>query len=122
MPAGQLVNKTGIGHGRMLLESHNAWLHWCVWLQAELEQLHQEYAAIRVRYEQGEQQRATLKLALADAQAAAADAGVEVRAATAKADRLQQELTLTRCATHTVQPCQRSASSCKLTCMVCLWP
>lgn len=66
-------------------------------VQAELEQLQEEYAALNVRYEQAEQQRASLKLALTDAQAAAADAGVEVRAATAKAERLQQELEMTRC-------------------------
>lgn len=65
-------------------------------MQAELEQLREECAALNVRYDQAEQQRASLKLALADAQAAAADAGVEVRAATARTERLQQELELTQ--------------------------
>lgn len=65
-------------------------------MQAELEQLREECAALDARYDQAEQQRASLKLALADAQAAAADAGIEVRAATAKAERLQQELELTQ--------------------------
>lgn len=63
-------------------------------MQSELEQMMGEFTALRTRYEQAEQQRALLKLALTDAQAAAADAAVEVRAATAKAERLQQELDL----------------------------
>jgi chromosome segregation ATPase len=65
-------------------------------LQSELEQMMGEYTALRARYEQAEQQRASLKLSLTDAQAAAADAAVEVRAATAKVERLQQELDLTK--------------------------
>jgi hypothetical protein len=65
-------------------------------MQYELEQMLGEFTALRSRYEQAEQQRASLKLALTDAQAAAADAAVEVRAATAKAERLQQELDLTK--------------------------
>lgn len=65
-------------------------------MQAELAQLHQEFTALARRYEQSEQQRASLKSALADAQAAAADAGVEARAAAARAERLQQELEITR--------------------------
>lgn len=64
--------------------------------QAELEQMMEEYTALRTRYDQAEQQRASLRLALTDAQAAAADAAVEVRAANAKAERLQQELDLVR--------------------------
>ncbi|WIA15351.1 hypothetical protein OEZ85_002016 [Tetradesmus obliquus] len=65
-------------------------------LRAEVERLRREVGSLTKRSEAGDDERATLKLALADAQAAAADAAVEVRAASARAERLEQELELVR--------------------------
>lgn len=64
--------------------------------QAELDQVHQELTALRHRYDTAEQQRASLSLRLTDAQAAVSDAAMEARAAAAKAERLQQELEMTK--------------------------
>lgn len=65
-------------------------------MQGEAERLRRELTTVSRQAEQADAERATLRAALADAQTAAADAAVDVRAANARAARLEQELVMTR--------------------------